>query len=84
MFSELPRFSSLYQQSIDENGEIVKYKTLMQVTIVNDVYAFTLDDPETPTQIGYMDSIDLLMDEKTISNFGFRPEYAYLDEEKNE
>jgi len=84
VFSELPEYSAAYQQSIDENGEIRRYNTLMQITIVNDAYVFSLDKPESPTQIATIDSIDLLMDPAKMLNLGFRPQIAELDEEKND
>ena len=56
----------------------------MQVTIVNDAFVFSFDNPDNPIQIAQIESIDMLMNEGHVTNPGFFPEYAYLDEEKND
>ena len=84
MFSELPAYSSAYQNTIDARGEIVRYRSLMQVTIVNDAYVFCFDDPDHPIEIAQIESIDMFMEEGNVTNPGFFPEYAYLDEEKDD
>ena len=84
MFSELPAYSTAYQSTIDAKRNIVKYKSLMQVTIVNDAFVFCFDEPDNPVQIAYIESIDMYMEEGHVTNPGFYPEYAYLDEEKND
>lgn len=63
---------------------MVSYKTLMQVTIINDCYVFSLDNPARPAQISHIESIDLLMNPEKMINIGYRPQYAEIDEEMND
>ena len=51
MFSETPDYSAAYQESINEDGTINKYKSLLQVTALSDAYIFSLDIPDKPTQV---------------------------------
>lgn len=82
MISEVPDYSYHYQKRKNASGRIEKYQTLLQLTIINNCFIFTLDG-EVATEIASVESIDHLMNFKRIVNCGFKPCYSLLDEDKD-
>jgi hypothetical protein len=54
----------------------------LQITIINHCYIFSLDE-EKPKEVASLESIDLLMDPKRMLNLGFKPQFALLQEDKD-
>lgn len=81
LIEEVPDYSYYYVKKFDENKNLIRYQSLMQVTIINNCYVFSLDE-ERVKEVAFIESIDLLMDIKTMLNIGVKPQYSLLDENK--
>jgi hypothetical protein len=82
MIEEVPDYSYYYTKKFDENSNLVKYQSLMQITVINNCYVFSLDE-ERPKEVAFIESIDMLMDIKKMINIGVKPQYSLLDEDKD-
>ena len=82
LISEVPDYSHYYTKKMNERGELVKHESLIQITIINNTYVFTLDE-ERPKEIAAIESVDQLMDITKMLNIGVKPQYSLLDEDKD-
>lgn len=55
---------------------------MIQITIINNTYVFSLDE-ERPKEVASIESVDLLMDITKMVNIGVKPQYSLLDEDKD-
>lgn len=82
LICEVPDYSHFYHKKMNESGELEKHQSLIQITIINNTYVFSLDE-ERPKEVASIESVDLLMDITKMVNIGVKPQYSLLDEDKD-
>lgn len=56
---------------------------MVQITVLNNAYIYSLDTFDHPYEVAYIESIDILMDAKKMINIGFKPVCSIPDEDKD-